>query len=78
MIGEIVPSGDGREESVDELWLLQRRGDYLRGQMRRIKKTRLMAVRMERATRKDWRKESQVICGGLDSHSENRGKLGIK
>jgi len=54
MIGEVVSSRDGREEGVDEfgLLLLQMRAVYLRGQMRRIKKTRPMAVRMESATRK--------------------------
>ena len=63
VVGEVVPSGDGREEGVDELWLLQvfarandwrlrRQSGYLRGQMMRIKKARLTAVRTERATRK--------------------------
>jgi len=52
MIGAVVPSRDGREEGVDELGLLQRLGGYLRGQIIRIKKARLMAVRTERATRK--------------------------
>jgi hypothetical protein len=53
MIREIVPSGDGREKGVDELGLLQRAGVYFRGQIRRIKKIRLITVRIERATRND-------------------------
>ena len=52
VIGEIVPSCDGREERMNELWLLQRRSGYLRGQMTRIKKARQITVRIERATRK--------------------------
>jgi len=52
MIGEVVPSGDGRENGMNELGLLQSMKSYLRGQMTRIKKTKPMAVRMERARRK--------------------------
>jgi hypothetical protein len=63
MVGEVVPSRDGREEGVDKsgLLLLQKPGVYFRGQITRIKKTKPSPVRIVRATRKLWRKESQVI-----------------
>jgi hypothetical protein len=52
MVCEVVPSRDGREEGVDEVWLLQKRAGYLRGQMTRIKQKRLIPVRIERVIRK--------------------------
>jgi len=63
MVREVVPSRDGREEGVDEfgLLLLQKPSVYLRGQITRIKKTKPSTVRIVSATRKLWRKESQVI-----------------
>jgi hypothetical protein len=66
VIGEVIPFRDGREKAVDEsgLLLLQKPAVYLRGQITRIKKTKPSPVKTVRATRKLWRKESQVIYEG--------------
>ena len=59
------------------LSLLQDGAIYLRGQMMRIKKTRPIAVRIVRATRKVWRKDNQVIdVWGRTCESTGAGKQG--